>query len=276
MNRLLYVLGLSLLLLFGCTNSPSAQDSGTSMDMAYATTSKSLPDSMSRNSGPSTSSNLESKIQTNGSLSIEVNNLSSSIKKIEELITIFQGSIISSNSSKSNKPYTNINIRIPSSSFNEFLIAVKDEASSVISENIYTKDVTTEYIDITANLNVMKQTEHRFLSLLLDTKKVEEIIQVEKELMRIRADIDSLQGRKSYLDKTTTNSELNLSILENTPTSGNDWSFNRSLNNALGGLISFTKYAADLLINIVIFSPVVMGLLLLMFLPYKFYKKRKR
>ena len=77
-------------------------------------------------------------------------------------------------------------------------------AFTVKNENVNSNDVTGEYIDVVAKLDVMKETERRFLSLLSDTDNIEEIIQLEKELMRLRGDIDSLEGRVSYLTKTTT------------------------------------------------------------------------
>ena len=84
------------------------------------------------------------------------------------------------------QPYANIRIRVLSGNLDSAINEFKKLSTKIISENIYTNDVTEEFIDTEARLKIMKSTEDRFNSLLLKSETVEEIIQVEKELMRIR------------------------------------------------------------------------------------------
>ena len=124
-------------------------------------------------------------------------------------------------------------------------------AFTVKNENVNSNDVTGEYIDVVAKLDVMKETERRFLSLLSDTDNIEEIIQLEKELMRLRGDIDSLEGRVSYLTKTTDNSYLD----------------------SIRNLISFSKHAAGFVISLVVFLPFVLASVVALGLAYKGFKR---
>jgi len=221
-------------------------------------------------------SNTQSKIQVNGSLSLEVTNLDSAILNVKNIIAANSGMITSSNSGYSDQPYVNINILIPSSEFDGVLEDIKQISSIVNNENIYTNDVTEEYIDIESRLNVMLETEKRFLSLLKTANKIEEIVQVEKELMRIRGEIDSLTGRIKYLTTTTENSQLNLYMIEEMPISGSDdWNIGNSFDDSLRTFISFLKNTADFLIGILVFTPILIILGLIGFLGYKFISKRK-
>ena len=221
-------------------------------------------------------SNTQSKIQVNGSLSLEVTNLDSAILNVKNIIAANSGMITSSNSGYSDQPYVNINILIPSSEFDGVLEDIKQISSIVNNENIYTNDVTEEYIDIESRLNVMLETEKRFLSLLKTANKIEEIVQVEKELMRIRGEIDSLTGRIKYLTTTTENSQLNLYMIEEMPISGSDdWNIGNSFDDSLRTFISFLKNTADFLIGILVFTPILIILGLIGFLGYKFINKRK-
>ena len=221
-------------------------------------------------------SNTQSKIQVNGSLSLEVTNLDSAILNVQNIIAANSGMITSSNSGYSDQPYVNINILIPSSEFDGVLEDIKQISSIVNNENIYTNDVTEEYIDIESRLNVMLETEKRFLSLLKTANKIEEIVQVEKELMRIRGEIDSLTGRIKYLTTTTENSQLNLYMIEEMPISGSDdWNIGNSFDDSLRTFISFLKNTADFLIGILVFTPILIILGLIGFLGYKFISKRK-
>ncbi len=72
-------------------------------------------------SGEYADSNIEPKIQVNGSLSMEVISLDSTIPKVKNIVSANGGRITSSNSGYSNQPYVNINILIPSSVFDGVL-----------------------------------------------------------------------------------------------------------------------------------------------------------
>ena len=138
---------------------------------------------------------------------------------------------------------------------------------------MYSTDVTEEYLDTEARLNVMQSTENRFVELLSETKNVEETIQVEKELMRIRGDIDSFQSRLNYLDKTTDNSILHLYMTEETSLVGETWSVSDSFSDSIKSLVSFSKTLADIFVTILIFSPVVIVGIAIFFGLYKLLKK---
>ena len=219
---------------------------------------------------------IDKKIQKNANINIEVKDLEESIVKANQIISNYNGEIISTNSGGMDfgQPYTNISLRVPSENLDEVVNEFKKISSKVISENIYTNDVTEEFIDVEARLNIMKSTEKRFNDLLDDANSVEEVIQVEKELMRIRGEIDSLEGRLNYLNQTTDTSEINLNINEEVPITGEKWRFNDSVSSALQNLSSFAKGFADLLINLVVFVPVILIAVLLIIIIRFFIKRR--
>ena len=232
-----------------------------------------------RISRPPTSLNIEEKkIQRNANLSIEVKNLDESVNKLNEIILLLNAEIISSNKGGADfgQPYSNIRIRVASNNLNSAIGEFKKLATKIISENIYTNDVSEEFIDTEARLNIMKSTEERFNLLLLESETVEEIIQVEKELMRIRGDIESLEGRLNYLSKTTDTSEINLNLNEKIPVTGESWKINESFTSALQNLSSFAKNLADFLINVIVFIPAIIILAIVIIIIRKFIKKIKK
>ena len=222
-------------------------------------------------------SNIDKKIQKNANLSIEVKDIEKSLDKAKQIISTFNGEIISTSSGGMDfgQPYANIRLRVPSEKLNDAVDELKKISSKILSENTYTNDVTEEFIDVEAKLNIMKSTEKRFNDLLNEAKNVEEVLQVEKELMRIRGEIDSLEGRLGYLSQTTDTSEINLSINEEVPITGEKWSFSESLSSALKNLSSFAKSFANLLINLVVFIPVIIIILIIAIIIRFIIKKRK-
>ena len=198
-----------------------------------------------------------SKIQVNGSLSLEVDDIDKASKMVRILVLSHEGRISNSDTGSFEQRYANITLLVPSSNFYPIIDDIKKLSVLVSNENIFSNDVTEEYIDTEARLSVMKDTENRFSTLLQDTKNIEEAIKVEKELMRIRSEIDSLQGRMNYFVKTTENSVLNLRMVESMPLTGDQWDAKKSISDSLRNLVSFSKHVADFLIGVLIFSPVI-------------------
>lgn len=215
----------------------------------------------------------EPRIQINGNLSLEVQNVSVALEQTRALVIQYGGSITSSDSGNSFNRYANISALIPRDSFYELIGAVKNIATKVTNENINSNDVTEQFVDIEARLNVMKETEKRFITLLSETANVEEVMSVERELMRLRGEIDSLEGRMKYLSKTTDNSVLNIYMTEEVPIIGSGWSFFDSLDNSVRAMVSFSKQSADFLIRIIVFLPFLIGAILLVFFIYRYGKR---
>ena len=101
---------------------------------------------------------------------------------------------------------------------------------------------------------------------LSKSEKIEEIIQVEKELMRIRGDIESLEGRLNYLTKTTDTSEINLNLNEQIPITGESWKINEEFKEAFKNLLGFAKSLTNFVINVIVFIPVILVAGILVFL----------
>ena len=223
-------------------------------------------------------SNSDKRIQRNANLNIEVKSINESIDKLNNIIPSFGGEIISSNKGGFDygQPYANIRLRVLSENLDSVLIEFKKLSSKVISENIYTNDVSEEFIDIEARLKIMKSTENRFNDLLSKSEKIEEIIQVEKELMRIRGDIESLEGRLNYLTKTTDTSEINLNLNEQIPITGESWKINEEFKEAFKNLLGFAKSLTNFVINVIVFIPVILVAGILVFLLRKYIKNRNK
>ena len=94
-------------------------------------------------------------------------------------------------------------VRVPVDRFAEFLAAVR-QLGEVRSINSTSDDVTAEYYDIEARIRNKQQEEERLLKLLAEaTGKLEEILAVERELSRVRGEIEQAQGRLRMLKDVT-------------------------------------------------------------------------
>jgi Domain of unknown function (DUF4349) len=109
-----------------------------------------------------------------------------------------------------NSLYRNITIRIPNENFDFFLAEISKGVAYFDKKEVTARDVTEEYIDLSARLKTKKTLEERYLQLLNKATKVSEILEIEKELSAIREEIESKEGQLKYLQNKVSLSTINI------------------------------------------------------------------
>jgi hypothetical protein len=85
------------------------------------------------------------------------------------------------------------------------------------------QDVGEEFVDITARVTNAKRLEERLISLLANrTGKLDEVLRVERELARVREEIERYQGRLRFLGSRAAVSTLTITVHEPAPILGNN------------------------------------------------------
>jgi hypothetical protein len=105
-------------------------------------------------------------------------------------------------------------IRVPESGFDELLTNTEKLAQHINHRSVETDDVTEEYIDIESRLKAKRELEKRYLELLNKAQKVDDLLQIETEMSKVRSDIESMQGRLNYLRNRVAYSTLNVTYYE--------------------------------------------------------------
>jgi len=203
------------------------------------------------------------KISKNAQLEIKVKSLDDSINFITNKTNSYKGYIVSSSSYAPNTDYetktANISLRVPSDSLDQFLKEIKTYAKETIHESIFTQDITEEYIDVKAKITSMESSEQRLTKLLDKTESVKEIVEVEKELSRLRADIDSLKGRFKFIENSVVTSLVRIYMEEiPNPVSISDpsWNTRDIALDAIKALSSFGQFIISVIVFIFVFTPV--------------------
>lgn len=175
---------------------------------------KPAEDSMaaSSQSGASSSQNPIEKrlIQKSAALDIDVDSTDVGLQKATEIIKINGGHVDSTYSYSEKR--TNLVARVPQ----EHLETSLDQLSQlgeVTSRTISSNDVTDEVIDIEARLNNLKALRERFREIVKKAEKIDDILNIERELARIQSEIDSIENRRKSLlgdvDQSTVRIGLN-------------------------------------------------------------------
>jgi hypothetical protein len=91
-----------------------------------------------------------------------------------------------------------ITVRIPAARFHEAL-ARMEKLGDVTARDIQAEDVTAEYLDLELRIKSARSVRERLEQLLGRASKVEESIAIERELERVMAEIERMEGRLKYL-----------------------------------------------------------------------------
>jgi hypothetical protein len=148
-----------------------------------------------------------------GSMQLVVKDIAEAVKKISELAGNFGGYVVESTIQESqSRQYGNISIRVLSARFDEALTALKAMAEDVKSENTSGEDVTEEYTDLDSKLRNLQAAEAQLLTLMARAGNVTEILEVQKELVSTRSEIEQIKGRMQYLEQSASLSLLRISL----------------------------------------------------------------
>ena len=92
------------------------------------------------------------------------------------------------------------------------MAALRALAVDVTNEDTSSKDVTEEYVDLSAKLHNLEATEEQLLRLMEKAEKVEDILNVQRELSKIRGEIEQTKGRMQYLERTSATSLIEVHL----------------------------------------------------------------
>lgn len=159
---------------------------------------------------------LQRKIIYNATVELVVESFEQTPAEIEQLVRKHGGYVARSNiSGAASTPRSGEwTVRIPVDQYDAFMAAVRGlgEVRRIVSDS---REVTEEYYDIEARLRNKKTEEKRLIKLLEDaTGKLSEILNVEREVSRVRGEIEQLEGRLRMLDDLTAMTTITIRVEE--------------------------------------------------------------
>ena len=156
------------------------------------------------------------KIIHTGSAVLRSKDLDADVKKIEDKVKTLNGYVAASTQDVSNElnKTANLTIKIPAEQFDGFMAYLqagfKKEQIGTSSE-----DVGEEYVDVESRLNNFRLEEKRLIELLADrTGKLSDVLEVERELARVREEIERMTGRLRYLENRVGYSTITVSLIQ--------------------------------------------------------------
>ncbi len=158
-------------------------------------------------------SDIERMIVRTGNMQLVVEDVLDAIKRVTTLAEGMNGYVVSSSSWREGERLRGvITIRVPAERFAEAMGSVGGLAVEVVSQSTSSKDVTEEYVDLTAKLSNLEATEQQLLRIMEKAERVEDILNIQRELSATRQQIERTKARMQYLERTSDTSLIEVSL----------------------------------------------------------------
>jgi len=149
----------------------------------------------------------ERMIVRTAEISLVVNDVAIALDQIAGLAENLGGYVVSSTRWEQEERLAGIiTIRVPAEDFDYAMEVLRGLAVDIAREDTSARDVTEEYVDLSAELKNLEATEEQYLRLMEKAEAVEDMLAVQKELSRTRGAIEQTKGRMQYLEQTSATS----------------------------------------------------------------------
>jgi len=176
--------------------------------MSYAT------ESVPAETPPSALANR--KLIRNANVELEIVSFDDAVQKITAFANEERGYVATTNSQKqaNGKLSGQMTVKVLPENLDRFLQKIRG-LGELKNQTLGTEDVTKAYFDTDARLKNARVMEQRLIDMLkTKTGKVSDLLQVEKELSRVRGDIEKMQGELKYWDSQVQFATVTISLAE--------------------------------------------------------------
>lgn len=153
-----------------------------------------------------------------------------------------------------------LKIRIPQESFND-TVSYLEETTEIRRKNINEKDVTKEYYEKDNKVKNLEIQEQHLRDLFEKATTVEEMLQIENELRRIRTEIDALNISLADINDRAAMSTIDLEVEEvkevNFTLKSEKGVWERAKEGFINTVNSIVRGIENLIVNLVSSSPVL-------------------
>jgi len=217
--------------------------------------------------------NFERKLIKSGDVSFETDSIAETKKRIKQAVKKYKAYISSEVEDNYYEKISNdITIRVPFENFDKLLADIGKGVERFDSKNISISDVTSEYLDVEARIKTKKELESRYHELLNKANSVSEILEIEREIANLRADIESYEGRLKYLKNQVSYSTLEVNFYKTkdiTTQSKFGNKFSDGFSNGWDNFIWFFVFLANL-------WPFILVILTIVFFVVRHERKRRK
>ena len=146
--------------------------------------------------------NSERQVISQASLTVEVEDVGTAITELRAFVESVGGFIEHVSTTDGPQPGRgSATIRVPAEQFNHTIDRI-EAFGEVLGQSLGQTDVTGDAIDLAAQLRSERSAEASLLKLLDRAVSVSDLLTVERELGRVRANVERLQGQLDFIERS--------------------------------------------------------------------------
>ena len=199
-----------------------------------------------------------SMIIRTGQASVEVDSLEPAVAQVQAL-AIQLGGYVASTTMQTGRHQlrsATLELKIPSGRFDQAVSGLRP-IGKLEFVNVNAQDVGEEYVDLTARTQNARRLETRLIELLGSrTGRLQDVLMVERELARVREEIERYEGRLRYLRTRSAMSTLAVTVHEPAPLIGAHPSHNPIVEAFREAWRNFVGFVAAIIASLGIVIPV--------------------
>jgi len=143
--------------------------------------------------------------------------LPSTIDQATTAMTRFDGTYVASNVTVPDDAdgitTGQVTFRVPVANYEQALRELKG-LGRYLGEDSSSKDVSSEFVDLNAQLTAWKAQERTYLKLLERARSINDVIAIQNQLSQAQQNIERLQGQINFLDDQSARSTIVLDLTE--------------------------------------------------------------
>jgi hypothetical protein len=103
-------------------------------------------------------------------------------------------------------------IRVPASQFGPTRDEILGLSKNILDSKTTGQDVTEEFIDLEARIKTQVALEAQFMEIMKQAHKVEDALEVQRQIADVRTEIEKLEGRKRFLENRSSLSTITVNL----------------------------------------------------------------
>ncbi len=171
---------------------------------------------------PISAADVSNMVIRTATVSIEVDSVEHAVARVRELAAQFGGYVANTDITTGKNQLRNatLEVKIPATRFEQSLAGLTP-IGKLESVSVEAEDVGEQFVDVSARMDNARRLERRLIDLLATrTGKLKDVLDVERELARVREEIDRYEGRLRYLKAHSAMSTLSVTVHEPLPVVG--------------------------------------------------------
>ena len=174
-------------------------------------------------------------IEREAPLAVAVDDVAVAASAVARLVQAHEGSITKEERSSAATSHAELLVRVPSARFESFVAAV-GKVGEIQNRRIRVIDATLEHHDLETLVRNLEAAMARYTELLAKAEDAAQVLAVEREIERVRSELDRIQTRLAYLRDRVANATIAIALRSPEPEADIDTGFQPRLTPGLRAL----------------------------------------